>query len=54
MDEQKKANMEEEKRETLTTRQGRPVIDNQNIKTIGDRGPATLENYHFIEKNFSF
>lgn len=50
MDEQKKANMEEEKRETLTTRQGRPVIDNQNIKTIGDRGPATLENYHFIEK----
>lgn len=38
------------KRETLTTRQGHPVTDNQNIRTIGDRGPAMLENYHFIEK----
>ena len=37
-------------RDTLTTRQGRPVEDNQNIRTIGNRGPATLENYHFIEK----
>ncbi len=37
-------------RETLTTRQGHPVPDNQNIRTIGNRGPATLENYHFIEK----
>ncbi len=37
-------------RKTLTTRQGHPVRDNQNIRTIGDRGPATLENYHFIEK----
>ncbi|MGN7178107.1 catalase [Cytobacillus sp. SAFR-174] len=37
-------------RETLTTRQGHPVTDNQNIRTIGNRGPATLENYHFIEK----
>jgi catalase len=34
----------------LTTRQGHPVMDNQNIRTVGDRGPATLENYHFIEK----
>ena len=34
----------------LTTRQGHPVSDNQNIRTIGNRGPATLENYHFIEK----
>lgn len=40
----------EQKRETLTTRQGHPVTDNQNIRTIGNRGPATLENYHFIEK----
>src|SRR5690625_4647325 len=38
------------KRKTLTTRQGHPVTDNQNIRTIGNRGPATLENYHFIEK----
>ena len=41
---------QEIERETLTTRQGRPVEDNQNIRTIGNRGPATLENYHFIEK----
>ncbi len=34
----------------LTTRQGHPVTDNQNLRTIGSRGPATLENYHFIEK----
>lgn len=34
----------------LTTRQGHPVYDNQNQRTIGDRGPATLENYHFLEK----
>lgn len=34
----------------LTTRQGHPVTDNQNIRTIGSRGPSTLENYHFIEK----
>ena len=45
-----KANEQDVVRETLTTRQGHPVLDNQNIKTIGNRGPATLENYHFIEK----
>ncbi|MCW3006349.1 MAG: katC [Solirubrobacterales bacterium] len=35
---------------TLTNRQGHPVHDNQNQRTIGDRGPATLENYQFLEK----
>ena len=35
---------------TLTTRQGHPVYDNQNQRTVGDRGPATLENYQFLEK----
>ena len=35
---------------TLTTRQGHPVTDNQNIRTVGSRGPSTLENYHFLEK----
>jgi catalase len=39
-----------EERKGLTTRQGHPVSDNQNTRTIGDRGPATLENYHFMEK----
>jgi catalase len=34
----------------LTTRQGQPVYDNQNQRTVGARGPATLENYHFLEK----
>jgi catalase len=34
----------------LTTRQGHPVFDNQNQRTVGARGPATLENYHFLEK----
>lgn len=34
----------------LTTRQGHPVSDNQNLRTVGNRGPATLENYQFLEK----
>ena len=34
----------------LTTRQGHPVTDNQNMKTIGERGPAVMENYQFLEK----
>ncbi|WP_432486866.1 catalase [Kineococcus sp. SYSU DK018] len=37
-------------RPTLTNRQGHPVFDNQNQRTIGERGPATLENYQFLEK----
>ncbi|MGJ0119714.1 catalase [Williamsia sp. MIQD14] len=37
-------------RAVLTTRQGHPVYDNQNQRTVGPRGPATLENYHFLEK----
>lgn len=36
--------------QTLTTRQGHRVYDNQNLRTVGNRGPGTLENYHFIEK----
>ncbi len=35
---------------TLTTRQGHPVPNNQNNRTVGDRGPTVLENYHFLEK----
>jgi catalase len=34
----------------LTTRQGHPVANNQSQRTVGSRGPATLENYHFLEK----
>jgi catalase len=39
-----------ENAQTLTTRQGHPVSNNQNLRTVGNRGPATLENYQFIEK----
>ena len=35
---------------TLTTRQGHPVRDNQSMRSVGERGPATIENYQFIEK----
>jgi len=35
---------------TLTNRQGHPVTDNQNVRTVGSRGPTTLENYDFLEK----
>lgn len=34
----------------LTNRQGHPITNNENIRTVGNRGPATLENYDFIEK----
>ncbi|NEA27557.1 catalase [Actinomadura bangladeshensis] len=37
-------------RPVLTNRQGHPVYDNQNQRTIGSRGPATLENYQYLEK----
>ena len=36
--------------QTLTTRQGHPVSDNQNTRTVGNRGPTTLENYQLLEK----
>ena len=39
-----------EERRVLTTRQGHPVADNQSLRTVGERGPATLENYQFLEK----
>ncbi|MDT0166027.1 catalase [Actinotalea sp. AC32] len=39
-----------DERPVLTTRQGHPVADNQNQRTVGSRGPATLENYQFLEK----
>jgi catalase len=34
----------------LTTRQGHPVHNNAQQRTVGNRGPATLENYQFLEK----
>ncbi len=40
----------EEQEDTLTNRQGHPITNNQNIRTVGNRGPAVLENYDFLEK----
>ena len=34
----------------LTNRQGHPIANNQSQRTVGSRGPATLENYQFLEK----
>ncbi|MFI2027823.1 catalase [Streptomyces buecherae] len=41
---------EDDPQTVLTDRQGHPIYDNQNQRTVGARGPATLENYHFLEK----
>ncbi|MEV7013218.1 catalase [Streptosporangium sp. NPDC051022] len=40
----------DDERPVLTNRQGHQVYDNQNQRTVGARGPATLENYQFLEK----
>jgi len=40
----------DDQRPVLTNRQGHHVYDNQNQRTVGARGPATLENYQFLEK----
>ena len=37
-------------RPVLTNREGHPVYDNQNQRTVGARGAATSENYQFLEK----
>jgi catalase len=34
----------------LTTRQGHPVYDNQNTRSVDTRGPLVLEDYPFLEK----
>ena len=39
---------------TLTTKQGVPVADDQNTLTVGEHGPAALEDFHFREKLFHF
>lgn len=44
------ASQRDDDRAVLTNRQGHPIHDNQNQRTVGSRGPATLENYQFLEK----
>src|SRR3989339_396620 len=34
----------------LTTRNGAPVVDNQNVITAGPRGPQLLQDVWFLEK----
>jgi catalase len=38
----------------LTTNQGVPVSDDQNMLRAGARGPALLEDFHFLEKMTHF
>ena len=38
------------KSKKLTTRNGAPVVDNQNVMTAGPRGPQLLQNVWFMEK----
>ncbi|QDS34025.1 catalase [Brevibacillus brevis] len=47
-DNSKSINQSEEN--ILTNRQGHPITDNQNLRTVGNRGPTVLENYDFLEK----
>lgn len=39
-----------EAKDDLTNRQGHPIYNNQSSRTVGNRGPVTLENYPFLEK----
>jgi len=38
----------------LTTSAGSPVVDNNNIITAGERGPALLQDVWFLEKMAHF
>ena len=45
---------EQTKSKTMTTDAGRPVGDNQNSITVGDRGPVVFEDYLLFEKMAHF
>src|SRR5690554_2549869 len=40
----------EDKKKKLTSVSGRPIAENQNVKTVGKRGPMLLEDFWFLEK----
>ena len=46
--------MEDNNRKQLTTNDGSPVADNENIKTAGAHGPALMERVWYLEKLGSF
>src|SRR5690606_32308946 len=54
MDMDKSKSSESSNSPSLTTRNGHPIYDNQSLRTVGNRGPATLENYQFLEKMSHF
>ncbi|MBD8388318.1 catalase [Dysgonomonas sp. BGC7] len=39
-----------EKKKKMTTASGRPVADNQNVQTAGQRGPVLLQDPWYLEK----
>jgi len=39
---------------TQTAAAGRPVGDNQNSRTVGPRGPVSMEDFHLMEKMAHF
>ncbi|GAB1396803.1 hypothetical protein MASR1M65_15800 [Saprospiraceae bacterium] len=42
--------MKNEEKKKLFSVSGRPIADNQNVKTAGKRGPMLLEDFWFLEK----
>lgn len=44
------SDQQQSKDDILTNRQGHPVTNNQSVRTVGNRGPMTMENYDFLEK----
>lgn len=42
------------KKDQLVSNAGKPIADNENIKTAGKRGPALMENVWFLEKLGAF
>lgn len=47
---QQKNDLTDSEENILTNRQGHLISDNQNTRTVGERGPTVLENYNFLEK----
>lgn len=42
--------MNNQEKKKLTSVSGRPIAENQNVKTAGKRGPMLLEDFWFLEK----
>lgn len=42
--------MGNQEKKNLTSVSGRPIAENQNVKTAGKRGPMLLEDFWFLEK----